>query len=326
MRKSLYSRYLTLIPLFFGFIFVFQFSAYGFDGRCIDNPALKRKRCENETGKQPYEFRGYICDISGTASGTCYRDTTTGEGDQACVPAGADCFCCYDNRKNCAGDGGSCLTESQCSAYPGSTILGGSDVYNCNLGLNEVCCQAEILHCGCEDHTDSPHECSDVEPPEEPGGYWTKMYGIEYSCGGCGGGDCWKFATANEAFCESNGYRCADMCPPGQDLGERDCGAGKVCCYTVRPRPSGLLYTGPVIKNLQDILGPVAKMLYYGGLAIGVFFIILSGYRLMTSEGDPQRTKAAQEQLTTAIIGIIFILLSVTILRVIINQIIGKNI
>lgn len=92
------------------------------------------------------------------------------------------------------------------------------------------------------------------------------------------------------------------------------------------PRPFGLLYTGPVIKNLQDILGPVAKMLYYGGLAIGVFFIILSGYRLMTSEGDPQRTKAAQEQLTSAIIGIIFILLSVTILRVIINQIIGENI
>ncbi len=92
------------------------------------------------------------------------------------------------------------------------------------------------------------------------------------------------------------------------------------------PRPPEMVYTGPVIESLQDLLGPVTKMLYYGGLAIGVFFIILAGYKLMVSEGDPQRTKAAQEQLTTAIIGIIFILLSITILRVIINQIIGENI
>ena len=120
---------------------------------------------------------------------------------------------------------------------------------------------------------------------------------------------------------------CYDLqCPDNYNQTTDSCvDPGKVCCTEariIRPRPFGLLYTGPVIKNLQDILGPVAKMLYYGGLAIGVFFIILSGYRLMTSEGDPQKTKAAQEQLTSAIIGIIFILLSVTILRVIINQII----
>jgi len=107
------------------------------------------------------------------------------------------------------------------------------------------------------------------------------------------------------------------------------CSSLYVCCSglaTTPPPPPEMVYTGPVIESLEEILGPVTKMLYYGGLAIGVFFIILAGYKLMVSEGDPQRTKAAQEQLTSAIIGIIFILLSVTILRVIINQIIGENI
>lgn len=99
------------------------------------------------------------------------------------------------------------------------------------------------------------------------------------------------------------------------------------CClkyiYNFEPiKPKDLVYRGPVIEKLEDILGPVTKMLYYGGLGIGVFYIILSGYKLMVSEGDPQRTKAAQEQLTSAIVGIIFILLSVTIIRVIIDEII----
>jgi len=88
-------------------------------------------------------------------------------------------------------------------------------------------------------------------------------------------------------------------------------------------KPKDIVYRGPVIESLEGILGPVTRILYYGGLALGIFFIILSGYRLMTSEGDPQRVKGAQEQLTSAIIGIVFILLSVTIIRVIIDEIIN---
>jgi len=137
----------------------------------------------------------------------------------------------------------------------------------------------------------------------------------------------WDSNLSCDFDCGASGQMCCTR--PGPGMGDSYCESSDLQClngYCGGRRPFGLLYTGPVIKNLQDILGPVTKMLYYGGLAIGVFFIILSGYRIMTSEGDPQRTKAAQEQLTSAIIGIIFILLSVTILRVIINQIIGENI
>ncbi len=48
-------------------------------------------------------------------------------------------------------------------------------------------------------------------------------------------------------------------------------------------------------------------------------FVVIAGYTLMTSEGNPQKTQEGQEQLTAAIIGIAFILLSSAIIRVIIN-------
>jgi len=119
-----------------------------------------------------------------------------------------------------------------------------------------------------------------------------------------------------------------DDCPASDRLADPGvgCTSLEVCCKGFGPpvpKPPSLIYKGPVIENLEDIIGPVAAMLYYGGLAIGFFFIILSGYRLMTSEGDPQRVKGAQEQLTSAIIGIVFILLSVTIIRIIMDSILN---
>ena len=84
-------------------------------------------------------------------------------------------------------------------------------------------------------------------------------------------------------------------------------------------------YVGPKISDLEGLLIPIAKVLYYGGLFIGVCFIVYSGYTLATSEGNPQAVQTGKEQLTSAIVGIFFILLSSAILRVIINQVIGGN-
>jgi len=87
-----------------------------------------------------------------------------------------------------------------------------------------------------------------------------------------------------------------------------------------------LMYNGPRITNILQLITPVAKALYFGGIFIGFCFIVYSGYALMTSEGNPQKTQDAQGQLTSAILGIMFILLSAAILRVIINSLIGGNI
>lgn len=56
-----------------------------------------------------------------------------------------------------------------------------------------------------------------------------------------------------------------------------------------------------------------------GGIA--VLMIIYSGYNFMTSQGNPETVKEARERLTSAIVGLLFIIFSLVIL-----QIIGVNI
>ncbi len=57
----------------------------------------------------------------------------------------------------------------------------------------------------------------------------------------------------------------------------------------------------------------------------GIIFIIIlvAGYKLMTSQGDPDKVKNAREQLTAAIVGFIFIIFSLVILELITRDILG---
>lgn len=54
---------------------------------------------------------------------------------------------------------------------------------------------------------------------------------------------------------------------------------------------------------------------------IAVLLMIISGYRLMVSQGNPEKLQGAREQLTAAIIGLLFVIFSFVFL-----QIIGVNI
>lgn len=82
-------------------------------------------------------------------------------------------------------------------------------------------------------------------------------------------------------------------------------------------------YKGPIITDIAGLLAPVFKILFYAGIFIGILGIIYSGYLLIASEGDPGRAKEGKDQFTAAILGTLFVLLSVLILRVIINNILG---
>lgn len=68
---------------------------------------------------------------------------------------------------------------------------------------------------------------------------------------------------------------------------------------------------------VQTMMGLILSVV--GGIAI--LLIMFSGYRLMVSQGNPESIKNAKEQLTAAIIGLLFIIFSLVIL-----QIIGVNI
>lgn len=69
--------------------------------------------------------------------------------------------------------------------------------------------------------------------------------------------------------------------------------------------------------TLEIILEKIAPV---GGI-ICIIFIVLGGYMWMTSAGDPIKIKRAQGTLTWATIGLVFLVISGTILSVIINLI-----
>lgn len=67
---------------------------------------------------------------------------------------------------------------------------------------------------------------------------------------------------------------------------------------------------GTVVGSIFGILLSLS-----GGIAVVI--IIISGYKIMFSHADPEKLKEARESLTSAIIGLLFIIFSVAILRVI---------
>lgn len=57
----------------------------------------------------------------------------------------------------------------------------------------------------------------------------------------------------------------------------------------------------------------LSAALVIAGIA-AVILIIISGYKFVTSEGDPERVDSAKKTLTYAIAGLIFIILSFSII------------
>lgn len=64
---------------------------------------------------------------------------------------------------------------------------------------------------------------------------------------------------------------------------------------------------------ITSLLGLILSL--SGGIA--VLLIIISGYRLMISQGNPEKIQPAREQLTAAIVGLLFIIFSLVIIQVI---------
>ena len=86
------------------------------------------------------------------------------------------------------------------------------------------------------------------------------------------------------------------------------CGNGKtihnVCILTVPTNPTLL------IKSLFGIILSLS-----GGIAL--LLIIYSGFSMMVSQGDPEKVKGAKETMTSAVVGLLFIIFSLVILQLI---------
>src|SRR5260221_636131 len=74
---------------------------------------------------------------------------------------------------------------------------------------------------------------------------------------------------------------------------------------------------GQIQVNPSTIIGSLFGILLSISGGIALIIIMLSGYRIVFSQGDPEKLKGAREGLTSAIIGLLFIIFSVVILQVI---------
>ena len=80
---------------------------------------------------------------------------------------------------------------------------------------------------------------------------------------------------------------------------------------------------GPISTDPQSFAKNVVNIVLGLSGGIALIMIIISGYKFMISQGNPEALKDAQEQLTSAIVGLLFIILSFVILQMIGGDILG---
>jgi hypothetical protein len=73
----------------------------------------------------------------------------------------------------------------------------------------------------------------------------------------------------------------------------------------------------PVLGSREEFLGWILKWAVGIGGGIAFLLIVYAGFIIMTAAGNPERIKAGQELLTSAISGLIMLIFSIFILRVI---------
>lgn len=97
------------------------------------------------------------------------------------------------------------------------------------------------------------------------------------------------------------------QCASGKTT-DGSCTAVNTALGTISTSPNG--FVGSIMGLLLGLSGGVAILL-----------IIAAGFEMVTSQGNPEKVKAARERLTSAIVGLLFTIFSVAIL-----QYIGYNI
>lgn len=74
---------------------------------------------------------------------------------------------------------------------------------------------------------------------------------------------------------------------------------------------------GDINTNPQEFVKRIFSLVLGLAGGIALILIMVSGYKFMASRGDPEAVKAATEQLTSAVIGLLFIIFSFVILQII---------
>ncbi|MFC1649623.1 choice-of-anchor Q domain-containing protein [Patescibacteria group bacterium] len=134
---------------------------------------------------------------------------------------------------------------------------------------------------------------------------------------------------ATSSQCQSAGGCCMDgatcAAEGGYVSGSRDCSVGICCTVTQSPLGAGGCGAGTVYTALGCVPVDTADAFIFfvlqRGLAIGggitLLLLIYATYLYMTSAGDPKKLQAAKELFTAALSGLLIIIFSIFVLRIV---------
>lgn len=181
-------------------------------------------------------------------------------------------------------------------------------VVNCDPGClpPNLNCQTKVRICNAV----SPQSCN-CDEPEELSCYWTGRWCIRQ--GSCGPG--YEPPATNPCpgldynSCNStSGGTCIPIAiTPEEPSPQPDTGGGPI------QTAIGPIDPGNIQSFIQSLLGIAF------GVAGGIAFLLMlfGSFQIMTSSGNPEKMKAGSELITSALTGLLFIVFSVFLLKLI---------
>lgn len=300
-----------------------------YNGFCIPNSLSCSDRSIANPNADPYISQYPLQQLPGS-SGNC------GTGQICCVPSPCSnpkgqCLSQTQGAPYCCGAGNECTSAPQpikggpIPVGPGMGVCSACGQVNQPCQTANDCCQgstSSILYCD-----PNQKKCANTIPRGSNGcmnvGNGFGIPGNATNCSQIG-----DMCTGDGVCQPQNGATCPDgnaiHCFQSQG---QICVAGQ-CVFAISP-PIGNLNNPCPNNSCDTAIGTInvasgtdfVKSLFRiilslaGGIAL--MLIIYSGYSLSLSRGNPEKAQGAKETLTSAIIGLVFIILSLTILQII---------
>lgn len=141
-------------------------------------------------------------------------------------------------------------------------------------------------------------------------------------------------SSCSEVVCHiGNGYFCCDtqdecdsFTPPTSSLpATKTTILSDLWCDPAGTELNTAIGCIPILSSKEAFLSFLLKWAVGIGGGIAFLLIIYAGFMIMTSAGNPERLKAGQELLTSAISGLILLIFSVVILKIIGVDILGLD-
>ena len=244
--------------------------------------------------------------------------------------------------------GGAIITANMSAQFlpPAGNAITITDTTNCTYEESVQCDSSTIGNCGVAGGCPTPSQrcCVEGNPencnggPQPPVCVEDPTCLDETACSPPNQSDpaCDQFCEGNaKGFCDDSGQctcqeiscetdlDCMTKCPTV--LGGICQGDGTCTCLGSRRPDAG---RGKDLSPLSDeqitrLLQIIYRALYPIALGVGFIIIVKAAYTLMTSQGSPDKVTKGKDELTSAIMGVLFVLLAAGILRMIVSSILG---